>query len=105
MKGSEVIFDYVQLLYYKCHKINPNLGVSYIDSPNCIRNKKTEISPINKKDNKCFQYAVSDALSHQEIEKDLQTIAKNKFFTQKYNWEGRNFPSEKYDWKKLRKIM
>ena len=24
MKGSEFVFDYVQLLYYKCHKINPN---------------------------------------------------------------------------------
>ena len=22
MKGSEFVFDYVQLLYYKCHKIN-----------------------------------------------------------------------------------
>ena len=24
IKGSEFAFDYVQLLYYKCHKINPN---------------------------------------------------------------------------------
>ena len=32
MKGSEFVFDYVQLLYYKCHKINPNCSVSYIDS-------------------------------------------------------------------------
>ena len=22
MKGSEFVFDYVQLLYYKCHKTN-----------------------------------------------------------------------------------
>ena len=22
MKGSEFVFDYVHLLYYKCHKIN-----------------------------------------------------------------------------------
>ena len=26
MKGSEFVFDYVQLLYYKCHKINLNRG-------------------------------------------------------------------------------
>ena len=32
MKGSEFVFDYVHLLYYKCHKINPNPGGSYIDS-------------------------------------------------------------------------
>ena len=30
--GSEFVFDYVQLLYYKCHKTNPNPGRSYIDS-------------------------------------------------------------------------
>ena len=24
MNGSEFVFDYVHLLYYKCHKINPN---------------------------------------------------------------------------------
>ena len=26
MKGSEFVFYYVQLSYYKCHKINPNHG-------------------------------------------------------------------------------
>ena len=34
MKGGEFVFDYVQLLYHKCHKINLNCGGSYIDSPN-----------------------------------------------------------------------
>ena len=32
MKVSEFVFGYVQLLYYKCHKINFNRGRSYIDS-------------------------------------------------------------------------
>ena len=32
MKASEFFFDYVNFLYYKCHKINPNRGGSYIDS-------------------------------------------------------------------------
>ena len=54
MKGSEFVFDYVQLLNYKCHKINPNCSGSYIDSPDWIKNKKAIINPINKKD-KCFQ--------------------------------------------------
>ena len=26
MKGTEFVFDYVQLLYYKCHEINLNCG-------------------------------------------------------------------------------
>ena len=33
MRGSEFVFDYVKLLYYKCHKINLNRGGSSIDSP------------------------------------------------------------------------
>ena len=28
MKGSEFVFDYVCLLCYKCHKVNPNHGGS-----------------------------------------------------------------------------
>ena len=49
MRGSEFAFDYVQLLYYKCHKINLNRGGSYINSPDWIKNKKTTVNPINKK--------------------------------------------------------
>ena len=41
MRGSEFVFYYVYLLYYKCHKINPNHGGSYIDSAYWIKNKKT----------------------------------------------------------------
>ena len=26
MKGSEFVFNHVHLLYYKCHKTNPNRG-------------------------------------------------------------------------------
>ena len=37
IKGSDFVFDYVQLLSYKCHKINPNHSGSYIDSPDWIK--------------------------------------------------------------------
>ena len=50
VKGSEFVFNYVHLLYHKCHKINPNRGGSYIDSPDWIKNRKATINPINKKD-------------------------------------------------------
>ena len=36
MKGGESVFDYVHLLYYKCHKINLNRSGSYIESPDWI---------------------------------------------------------------------
>ena len=49
MRGSEFVFDYVQLLYYKCHKTNFNRDGSYISSPDWMNNKKGTINPINKK--------------------------------------------------------
>ena len=42
MRGSDFIFDSVQLMYYKCHKVNYKRGGSYIDSPNRIKNKKKQ---------------------------------------------------------------
>ena len=59
MKGSEFVFDYIDLLYYEHHDINSNCAGSYIDSLDWIRNKKSTINSINKKDSKCFQYAVT----------------------------------------------
>ena len=65
MKDSKFVFDYVHLLYYKYHKINLNRGGSYIDFPDWIKNKKATKNPINKKDNTCFQFAVTVALNHE----------------------------------------
>ena len=73
--NSEFVFDYVHLLFCKCHKTNPNSGESHMDSPDWIKEKAT-INAINKKDNKCFQYAVTAALNHEEIKTDLQRITK-----------------------------
>ena len=72
VKGSELVFDYVHLWNYKCHKINPNRGGSYIDSPNYIKNKEAKISPIIKRDNKSFQYTVIVSLNHKEIGKNSE---------------------------------
>ena len=103
MKGSEFVFDYVYLLYYKRHKIILNRGGSYRDFPDWIKNKKATINRINIKDNRCFQYTVTVALNHEEIKKDTQIITKIKPFINKYNWERIHFPSEKDDWIKIEK--
>ena len=66
MKGSDFIFDSVQLLYCKCHIVNFKLGGSYIDSPDWIKKKKAAINPKNN-DNKCFQYAATVVLNYEEI--------------------------------------
>ena len=70
-KGSEFVFDYVHLSYYKWRKINPNRGGI---NPDWIKNKKATINPISKKDNKCFQSAVTVTLNREEIKNDLQRI-------------------------------
>ena len=40
MRGSDFIFDSVQFLYYKCHKVNFRRGGFYIDSQEKIKRKK-----------------------------------------------------------------
>ena len=57
MKGSGFIFDSVNLLEYKLHKISLNRSGSYIDSPEWLK-KKATINPKNN-DDKCFQHAVT----------------------------------------------
>ena len=80
MKVKMFVLDYVHLLYYKCHKINPNHGGSYIDSPDLIKNKKAKINPINKKDDKCFQHDVTVESYHKKIKNEIIHIVKNQFF-------------------------
>ena len=86
MKGSEFVLNYVHLLYYKRHKINSNCDGSDIGSPDLIKNIKATINPINKKDNKCFQYTVTVRSNQEEIKKDLKKITNIKPFINKYNW-------------------
>ena len=57
------------------------------------------MNPINNKDKKCFQYAVTVMLNYKKIKKDPQRITKIKTFINKYNWKEKRFP------KNLRKIM
>ena len=94
MRGSEFIFDSVDLLYYNLQKINLNRkGSSYIDSPKWLKNKKATTNPKNNEIN-CFQYTLNLALSYQNIKKDLQRIQKFKPLINQYNWKEFYFPSE-----------
>ena len=45
-----------------------------------MKNEKATINPINKNDNKYFQYAVATILNHEEIIKDPQIISNIKRF-------------------------
>ena len=56
MRGSEFVFDSVDLLHYKFDKINLNRGGSYMESPKWLKNKKAtkNLSPPPKKKTKTF---------------------------------------------------
>ena len=91
MRGSDFIFDSVQLMCGKCHKINFQRGRSYIDSPDWIKKKKA--------DDKCFQYAVTAALNYEDIKWNPERDSNIKPFINKYNLKGINYPSKIDHWK------
>ena len=98
--GSAFVFESVDLWSYSVHKISLRRGKSYIKSPEQALNKKPTINPKNK-DNKCFNYSVTVALNHQNIENHPERISNIKPFIDQYNWEGIDFPAGIKDWKKF----
>ena len=66
MKGSEFIFDVIDIMYYNLKKLSLNRGESYIDSLEWLKNKKATINTKNNA-NKCFQYALNVVLNYQKI--------------------------------------
>ena len=101
IKGSSFIFEGIDLLEYHLHKISLNRGSSYIKSPEWIKNKGVTINPRNTKNHMCFQYAITAALNHQNIDHHLQRISKLRPFINNYNWEDIEYPSHSKDWRKV----
>ena len=85
MPGSEFGFDGVNALYYDLNKTSLNRGGSHMESQKWVSAKKATINPKNKKDNKCFQYALTVALNHEKIKDHAGRISKIKPFINKYN--------------------
>ena len=102
MRGSDFIFDSVQLLYYKCHKINFKRGGSYTDSPEWRKKKKATINPKNPND-ECFQQAVTVTLNYGEVKQNPERVSNIQPFMHKYNWKGINYPAKIDDLKTFEK--
>ena len=68
-KGSELITESVELLYYHFQRIDIRRAESYIISPDWIASKKATINPKNEKDNKCFQWSIISGLNYNKINK------------------------------------
>ena len=101
MRESEFVPDSIDLLYYHLQKIGLKRGRSHIDSPKWLKNKKAIINTQNNDDN-CFQYALTVALNHQNIEKNPQRTSKIKPFIDQYNWKEIDFPSHSKYWKNFK---
>ena len=59
-KGSELIFENVDFLYYYFHGIDMRRCRSYIEIPKSLKNEKATINP-EFENNSCLQYAVPAA--------------------------------------------
>ena len=66
------------MLSYFIINVNLNHGGSDICSPDWIKSKKATIIPINKKDNKYFQFAATVVLNYEEIKKICIKNYKNR---------------------------
>ena len=56
-----------------------------------------EGNPKNTEDNNCFQYAITAALNHQNIDHHPERISKLRLFINNYNWRDTEFPSRSKD--------
>ena len=99
--GSNFIFDGIDLLSYHLHKTSLKRGKSYIESPEWLKNESATINPKIDDDN-CFQYAITVALNHQNIEKHPERASNINPFV---NWKDIDFPSHQKDWKKFEQYI
>ena len=54
IKGSDFVFESVDLLDYKLHGVRFKRGGSYIKSPKWLLNKGATINPKNENDDECL---------------------------------------------------
>ena len=66
-KGNDFVFESVDLMDYKLHRVCLNRGGSYIKSPEWLENKKATINPKIKNDDECLRWSIISALNYNEI--------------------------------------
>ena len=98
---SNFVFESVDLLSYHIHKASLKIGKSFMKTPEWVVNKRATINPKNLTDNKCFQYSITVALHHQDIENHPERITNIGSHTGLYNWESIEFPAGIKDWKRF----
>ena len=69
IKGSDFVFECVDLLDYKLHRVHLRRGGSYIKSPKWLLHKVSTINPKNEDDDECLRWSIISALNYYEITK------------------------------------
>ena len=100
-RGSEFVFDCVNEIHYKFHKVDLNRGRPYIDSPRWLKNKKATINPQKMNYDRWFQYAFTAALNYRKIKNHPEKTKNMEPFIDQYNWDEINVPSDQKDWKEF----
>ena len=62
IKGGDFVFENVDILDYKLHRVRVKRGGSYIKSPKWLEHKKASINPKNENDDECLPWSVISAL-------------------------------------------
>ena len=93
IKGSNFVFESVELIDYKPQRVRSRRGESYVKSPEWLANKKATINPKNKNDNECLRWSTVSTLNYNEImKKEIESIFKI------IKHEDKDFSSHKRDW-------
>ena len=69
IKGKVFVFESVDLLDYKLHRVRLKRGGSYIKSPKWLLHKGATINPEKQNDDEFLRWSIIPALNHNEITK------------------------------------
>ena len=93
IKGSNFVFESVDLFDYKLHRARLKRGRSYIKYPKWLENKKATINPKNGNADECLRWSIISALNYSDImKKEFENIF------EKIKHEDKDFSSHKRDW-------
>ena len=75
IKGSDFVFESVELVDFKLHRVCLRRGGSYVKSPEWLANKKATINPKRKNNDKCLWLSTISVLNYNEImKKEFENI-------------------------------
>ena len=93
IKGSDFVYESVELMDYKLHRVRLRRDRSYIKSPEWLLHKGATINPKNKNDDECLRWSTISALNYNEItKKEFENI----FIQIKH--EDKDFSTQQRDW-------